>query len=69
MDDDSPDTPRRSIERHLNMPLLPILAGLFGLLYLLTAYRGWLVFFIGTAGAWLLAWLWVRALAHIRGTS
>jgi len=64
MGEDSTDNTSRTIERHLNMPLLPILAGLFGLLYILTAYRGWLVFFIGTAGAWLLAWLWVRALAH-----
>lgn len=55
---------QRTRDLHLNQPLLPVLAGVFGLLYLLTAYRGWLIFFTGTAGAWLLAWLWVQALAR-----
>jgi len=63
MGEDTTDNPR-TIERHLNVPLLPVLAGLFGLLYLITAYRGWLILFVGTAGAWLLAWLWVWALAR-----
>jgi uncharacterized protein (DUF58 family) len=64
MGEDSTGKTWRSIERHLNVPLLPILAALFGLLYLITAYRGWLVFFVGTAGTWLLAWIWVWSLAR-----
>ncbi len=64
MGEQSEETPQRRRELHLNQPLLPVLAAVFGLLYLLTAYRGWLVFFTGLAGAWLLAWLWVRALGR-----
>ncbi len=51
-------------ERHLNVRLLPILAGAFGLVYLLTGYRGWYIFFLGIAGAWLMAWFWTRSLAR-----
>jgi uncharacterized protein (DUF58 family) len=47
---------------HLNLPLLPILAVILGVLYILTNFRGWLIFFIGTGGAWLIAWIWVRSL-------
>jgi uncharacterized protein (DUF58 family) len=50
------------VERHLNTHLLPILVGIFAILYILTGYRGWLVFSIGCAGAWILAALWVRSL-------
>jgi len=46
----------------LNTKLLPFLVGLLGLLYALTGYRGWLVFLIGCAGAWLLAFVWTLAL-------
>jgi uncharacterized protein (DUF58 family) len=49
-------------EFHLNSWLLPIMAGTFAVLYAFTGFRGWLIFFIGTAGAWLLAWLWVHSL-------
>ncbi|MEJ2555497.1 MAG: DUF58 domain-containing protein [Anaerolineae bacterium] len=52
----------RETERHLNTRLLPLWVGVFAILYALTGYRGWLVFFLGTAGAWLLAVLWVRSL-------
>lgn len=52
----------RETERHLNVRFLPIWVGVFATLYGLTGYRGWLVFFLGTAGAWLLAALWVRSL-------
>ncbi len=50
------------VERHLNTRLLPVLVGVFAILYILTGYRGWLVFSIGSAGAWLLAAIWVRSL-------
>jgi uncharacterized protein (DUF58 family) len=53
---------QRKTEIRLNTRLLPILAALFAILYGLTGYRGWLVFFIGTGGAWLLAILWVLSL-------
>jgi len=52
----------RQVERHLNLRLLPILTGILAILYVLTGFRGWLVFFIGTAGAWLIAWLWIHSL-------
>ena len=45
-------------ERELNVKLLPILVGLFAALSLLTGFRGWLAFFIGTFSLWLLAALW-----------
>jgi uncharacterized protein (DUF58 family) len=60
--DKRPENIVREAERHLNTRLLPIGVGIFALLYGLTGYRGWLVFFLGTAGAWLLATLWVRSL-------
>ena len=46
----------------LNTPLLPASAGIFGILYALTGYRGWLVFLLGAAGVWLLALWWMLAL-------
>jgi uncharacterized protein (DUF58 family) len=54
--------PGRQVKLHLNLPLVPILAIIFGILYILTAFRGWLVFFVGTAGAWLIAWVWMRSM-------
>jgi len=57
------NAPRRA-EFHLNMRLLPFLVGIFAILYSLTGYRGWLVFFIGTSGVWLLAGIWVRSLGR-----
>ena len=51
-------------ERQLNAKLLPILVGLFAVLYALTGFRGWLVFLIGSAGAWTLAAWWVHILAQ-----
>lgn len=48
----------------LNIRLLPVVVGILLLLYVLTGYRGWLAFLIGTAGAWLLAFVWVRSLAR-----
>ncbi len=52
----------RRVERHLNLRLLPILVGVLAILYLLTGFRGWLVFTIGTAGAWLTAFVWIYSL-------
>jgi uncharacterized protein (DUF58 family) len=57
-------TDSRTVRRELNAKLLPALVGLFGILYMLTGFRGWLVFFIGTFALWLLAFLWVNALEH-----
>jgi uncharacterized protein (DUF58 family) len=51
-------------ELHLNIWLLPFLVGLFAVLYAVTGFRGWLIFFTGSAGAWLLARLWVGSLRH-----
>ena len=48
----------RQVKRHLNVKLLPILVAGLGIVYILTGYKGWLVFFTGTAGAWLVGWLW-----------
>lgn len=49
-------------ERQLNVRLLPVFVVVLAILYALTHYRGWLVFLIGTAGLWLLAFLWVYSL-------
>jgi uncharacterized protein (DUF58 family) len=54
--------PVHKSERQLNVRLLPIIVGVLAILYCLTGYRGWLVFLIGTAGVWLLAFLWVYSL-------
>ncbi len=54
--------PRRQMQLHLNQRLLPILVFILVILYILTGFKGWLVFFIGTAGAWLIAWVWVHSL-------
>ena len=53
---------RQGVKTHLNLRLLPVLVIALGLLYILTGFRGWLVFFIGTAGAWLIAYLWIHSL-------
>jgi uncharacterized protein (DUF58 family) len=47
-----------------NIWLLPLLLGVLAVLYGLTGFRGWLIFFIGSAGVWLLALLWVVSLKH-----
>lgn len=52
----------RESEIHLNIWLFPLLACLFGVLYALSSFRGWLIFFVGFAGTWLLALLWVVSL-------
>jgi uncharacterized protein (DUF58 family) len=54
----------RRVERHLNLPLLPILVGVLAVLYIITGFRGWLVFTIGTAGAWLTAVVWIYSMEH-----
>jgi hypothetical protein len=54
----------RQVERHLNLRLLPILVVVLAVLYILTGFRGWLVFTIGTAGAWLMALVWIYSMEH-----
>lgn len=54
----------RQVRRRLNLRILPFLVLLLGILYIITGYKGWLVFFIGLAGAWLIAWLWVRSITR-----
>ena len=62
MSDRVPKKMQSDAEFHLNIWLLPIMVGLFAFLYAITGFRGWLIFFTGTAGAWLLARLWVGSL-------
>ncbi len=57
-----PKRATRQVERHLNIHLLPVLSGLLLILYIVTGYRGWLVFGLGLGGAWLIAWIWTRSL-------
>ena len=52
----------RQVEYHLNLRLLPILVGMLAILYILTGFRGWLVFTLGMAGAWLTARVWIYSL-------
>ena len=54
--------PNQKDNIHLNIWMVPILAGLFAILYGLTDFRGWLILFLGTFGAWMLALLWIRSL-------
>lgn len=58
------DNRTRQVERRLNLKLLPALAALLAILYIVTGFRGWLVFFIGTAGAWLIGLLWIHSMAR-----
>lgn len=58
------EAPRPEKEIRLNIWLLPVLSGVFAVLYGLTGYRGWLVFFTGLTLAWLLALAWVLLLAR-----
>jgi uncharacterized protein (DUF58 family) len=54
--------PARQSEWRLNLRLLPFLVFILAALYLLTGFKGWLIFFVGTAGAWLIAWLWILSI-------
>jgi len=49
----------REVERRLNIWLLPLLVVALGVVYILTGFRGWLVFFLGLAGMWLIAVIWI----------
>ncbi len=57
-----PTTDSRAVERELNVKFLPALVCIFGILYMLTGFHGWLVFFVGLSGMWLLAVLWIYIL-------
>jgi uncharacterized protein (DUF58 family) len=59
---DSSGSLKKQDEIHLNTWVLPLLSGIFLALYLFNGFRGWLIFFIGTAGVWLLAYVWVATL-------
>jgi uncharacterized protein (DUF58 family) len=60
--DNNPSIKTSKSELKLNIWLLPLLAGIFAVLYTFTGFRGWLIFFVGLAAAWLLALLWVLSL-------
>ena len=49
---------------HLNTPLLPVLALLLFVLEIVSPSKIWMTLLIGLGGAWLIAYLWVRALAR-----
>jgi uncharacterized protein (DUF58 family) len=57
-----PPTDNSTTQRELNVKSLPVLVILFGVLYVWTGFRGWLVFFLATAGVWLMAWVWIYVL-------
>ncbi|MCS7062006.1 MAG: DUF58 domain-containing protein [Anaerolineae bacterium] len=44
--------------------MLPVLIGALILLQLINPWQGWMILLVGLGGAWLIAWLWARALAH-----
>ncbi len=48
----------------LNVRLLPLVVGLLLVLELASPYRGWRILLVGLSGAWLLGYLWMRALAR-----
>jgi uncharacterized protein (DUF58 family) len=49
-------------ERQLKAKLLPAMVALLCVLYILTGFRGWLVFLIGMVEVWLIAIIWVLSL-------
>jgi uncharacterized protein (DUF58 family) len=51
-------------EQQLNIRLLPFLVAGLALLYILTGYRGWLIFTLGIGGAWLTSILWIYSLGR-----
>ena len=53
-----------TIRLQLEARCLPFLVGLLLLLQLLVPYKGWMILLVGLGGAWLLAYLWARSLAH-----
>lgn len=46
----------------LNSRLLPLIVAVFAALYFFTGFRGWLILMIGSAGVWLLGFIWVISL-------
>jgi uncharacterized protein (DUF58 family) len=62
--DNRPEATQCQIKLYLNPWLLSFWIGLSLVFYGLTGYRGWLVLFIGSAGAWFLGLLWVRSLSR-----
>ncbi len=62
MSDNTPKNRKKEAKLQLNTWLLPLLVSVFAGLYAITGFRGWLIFFIGSAGVWLLALLWVVSL-------
>ena len=64
MSDKRPQASQRKVAFYLNPWLLSFWVGIFIVLYLLSGYRGYLVLFVGSAGAWLLAFFWVRSLSR-----
>jgi uncharacterized protein (DUF58 family) len=57
---------KRSVPKKIkiNSYLVPILSVILIVLYLLDAYRGWSILAIGFGGAWLISFIWARALAN-----
>ena len=52
-----------NVRVRLNSRLLPILVGVVLLMAIIDAYRGWSILLAGLGGAWLIGYLWARALA------
>jgi uncharacterized protein (DUF58 family) len=57
------EPPRPKTRIRLKQPIALVLSFLPFVIYLIDGYRGWLAIFIVFVGAWLIAWLWARALA------
>jgi len=53
-------TPKDNLK--LNSYLIPALCVVLLVLYILDSYKGWSILLIGFGGAWLLSYLWARAL-------
>jgi uncharacterized protein (DUF58 family) len=57
-----PKKSMRRVELHLNLWLLPLLIGVFAIVYGFSGFKGWLIFLIGTSGAMLIASIWILSL-------
>ncbi|NIV34315.1 MAG: hypothetical protein GWN58_34115, partial [Anaerolineae bacterium] len=53
-----------TVRLQLRARYLRLFVGLLLLLQLLVPHKGWMILLVGLGGAWLLAYLWARSLAH-----
>jgi uncharacterized protein (DUF58 family) len=48
----------------LNLRLVPAMVAILSLLQFIAPYRGWMILLVAFGAVWLIAFLWIRSLAH-----